>query len=79
MGNLSPPRQHLHDNFEAVVYVHWPCPIRSGLTVGLFYVEIERPSSHELQCTVRFFMFVYVYDVLCTRGDLTYLGDMIGK
>ena len=22
------------DNFEAVVYIHWPCPIRSGLTVG---------------------------------------------
>ena len=23
-----------HDHFEAVVCIHWPCPIRSGLTVG---------------------------------------------
>ena len=59
--------------------MNWPCPIRSGLTVGWVYVEIERPSSHELQCDVRFYMFVYMYDVLCMRGDFAHLGDMIGR
>ena len=33
--------------------------------MGLFYVEIERLSSHELLCAVRLYVFVYVYDALC--------------
>ena len=47
--------------------------------MGWFYVEIERLSSHELLNAVCFFKFVYVYDVLCMRGDFAYLGDMIGR
>ena len=34
--------------FEAIIYIHRPCPKRSGLAVGSFYVEIEGPSSREL-------------------------------
>ena len=37
-----------HDTFETVIYTHWAYPVRSGLTVGLFYVEIEGLSSLEL-------------------------------
>ena len=39
-----------HDIFEAVICIHGPCPIRSGLTVGYCYayVEIEGLLSHEL-------------------------------
>ena len=33
---------------EAVIYIQWPCPTRSGLAVGCFYVEIEGLSSREL-------------------------------
>ena len=40
--------------------------------MGEFYVEIERPSSRELQCAVRFDVFVYVY-------DFAHLGDVIGR
>ena len=47
--------------------------------MGWLYVEIERLSSHELLCAVCFYMFVYVYDVLCMRGDFAHLGDMIGR
>ena len=47
--------------------------------MGWFYVEIERLSSHELLNAVCFFKFVYVYDVLCMRGDFAFLGDMIGR
>ena len=47
--------------------------------MGWFHVEIERLSSNELLCAVRFYMFVYVYDVLCMRGDFAHLGDMIGR
>ena len=42
-------------------------PVRSGLTVGWLYVEIERLSPHELLCAVGLDMFVYVYDVLYMR------------
>ena len=34
--------------FEAVIYIHRPCPTRTGLAVGCFYVEIESLSSREL-------------------------------
>ena len=34
--------------FEAVIYIHGPCPTRTGLAVGCFYVEIEGLSSREL-------------------------------
>ena len=47
--------------------------------MGWFCVEIERLSLHELLCAMRFNMFVYVYDVLCMRGDFAHLGDMIGR
>ena len=30
------------------LYIHLPCPSRSGLAVGWFYIEIEGPSSREL-------------------------------
>ena len=40
---MDPP-----DMFEAVIYLHWPCPTRSGLAVGWFCVEIEGLSSREL-------------------------------
>ena len=40
---MDPP-----DIFEAVIYIHWPCPTRSGLAVSWFYVEIEGLSSREL-------------------------------
>ena len=43
-----------------------------------FYVEIERLSSQELLCAVRFYVFVYVYDAICMRGDFARLGEMIG-
>ena len=33
----------------------------------------------ELQCAVRFDVFVYVSDVLCMRGDFDHLGDMVGR
>ena len=59
--------------------MHWPCPKQSGLTVGLFYFEIERLSLHKLICALHFNIFVYVYDVLCTRGNFPHLGDMIGR
>ena len=36
------------DIFGAVVYIHRPCPTRSELAVGWFYVEIEGLSSREL-------------------------------
>ena len=36
------------DIFNAVIYIHRPCPTRTGLAVGLFYVEIEGLSSREL-------------------------------
>ena len=49
------------------------------MTVGWFYVEIERLSSHELLCAVCFDMFVYMCDVLCMRGDFAHLGDMIDR
>ena len=34
--------------FEAVIYIHRPCPTRTGLAVGGFYAEIEGLSSREL-------------------------------
>ena len=40
---MDPP-----DIFKAVIYIHRPCPTRSGLAVGCFYVEIEGLSSREL-------------------------------
>ena len=40
---MDPP-----DIFEAVTYTLWPCPTPSGLAVGQVYIEIARPSSHEL-------------------------------
>ena len=46
--------------------------------MGWLYVEIERLSSHELLCAVCFHMFVYVYDVLCMRGDFAHLRYLIG-
>ena len=36
------------DIFEAIINIHRPCPTRTGLTVGCFYVEIEGLSSREL-------------------------------
>ena len=36
------------DIFEAVICIHRPCPTRTGLAVGCFYVEIEGLSSREL-------------------------------
>ena len=35
--------------FETAIYIHWPCPTRSGLTVGSLIVEIKGVSSHELK------------------------------
>ena len=43
-GNFSPPP----DIFEAVIYIHRPCPTRTGVAVGCFYVEIGGLSSREL-------------------------------
>ena len=34
--------------FEAVIYIHRPCPTRTGSAVVCFYVEIEGLSSREL-------------------------------
>ena len=34
--------------FEAVIYIHRPCPTRTRFAVGCFYVEIEGLSSREL-------------------------------
>ena len=47
-GNFSPPRPRIHLIFKAVIYIHRPCPTRTGLVVGCFYVEIEGLSSREL-------------------------------
>ena len=38
-----------------------------------------RRMSNELLCAVCFYMFVYVYDVPCMRGEFAHLGDMIGR
>ena len=43
------------------------------MTVGWLYVEIEHLSAHELLFAVRF--YVYVYTVLCMRGDFAHLGE----
>ena len=52
--------------------IHWPCPIRSGLTLGWFYVDIECLSSHALlfaaRFAVRFNGFVCVYDARWMRS-----------
>ena len=45
---LAPYTTYLPDIFEAVIYLHCPCPTRSGLTVRCFCVEIEGLSSREL-------------------------------
>ena len=45
---LAPYTTDPPDIFEAVIYIHRPCPTRSGLTVGCSYVEIEGLSSREL-------------------------------
>ena len=55
-----------HDIFEAVIHIHWTRPTASRLTVGCFYVEIERLSSHELLFAVSCRVGVRV---LCTRGN----------
>ena len=34
--------------FEAVIYIHRPCPSTTGVAVVCFYVEIEGLSSREL-------------------------------
>ena len=36
------------DIFEAVIYIHRPCPARTGLAVGCVYVEIGGLWSREL-------------------------------
>ena len=38
---LAPWTTDPPDIFEAVIYIHRPCPTRTGLVVGCFYVEIE--------------------------------------
>ena len=45
---LAPQTTNPPDIFEAVIYIHCPCPTRSELAVGCFYVEIEGLSSREL-------------------------------
>lgn len=38
------------------MYIHWPCPVRSGLVVGVVYVEIADQSSRAvswLLCAAR--------------------------
>ena len=45
----SRPLDHGPNIFEAVIYIHRPCPTRTGLAVGCFYyVDIEGLSSREL-------------------------------
>ena len=46
-GQLLAP-QTTGDIFEAAIYIHRPCPTRTGLAVGCFYVEIEGLPSREL-------------------------------
>ena len=45
---LAPWTTDPPDIFEAVIYIHRPCPTRSGLAVGCSDVEIEGLSSREL-------------------------------
>ena len=45
---LAPETTDPPDVFEATIYIHSPCPTRSGLAVGWFDVEIEGLSSCEL-------------------------------
>ena len=45
---LAPENTDPPDIFAAVIYIHRPCPTRTGLAVGCFYVEIEGLSSREL-------------------------------
>ena len=45
---LAPKTTDPPDVFEAVIYIHRPCPARTGLVVASFYVEIEGLSLREL-------------------------------
>ena len=48
-GNFSPPRPRIHlISSRPSIYIHRPCPTRSGLAVGCSHVEIEGLSSREL-------------------------------
>ena len=45
---LAPLTTDPPDIFEAVIYIHRPCPTRTWLAMGCFYDEIEGLSSREL-------------------------------
>ena len=67
---LATQRTDPHRTFEAILYIQWPCPTRSGLVVGWSYVEVQGPSSHVLYCCVLCFSMITI--LLRTRRDATY-------
>ena len=42
-------------------------------------VHTKAGDTWRVPATRRFYMFVYMYDVLCVRGDFFHVGDMIGR
>ena len=66
---LATQRTDPHRTFEAILYIQWPCPTRSGLVVGWSYVEVQGPSSHVSCCCVLCFSII---TILRTRRDAAY-------